>query len=118
MDGGVRSVASADLAVGSWLVVIVAALPSSELPARLTAEIAAIEAAGCRIVAVMLDAASEAAVGPDRMDETRQSLVFEAGLRQGRTAAGDVAERIASGVQNGESRRDGRPAPMPMPRRR
>jgi NTE family protein len=91
MDGGLRSAMSADLAAGSRMVVIIAALPGTEWPVLLAAEVAAIEAAGGTVVPIRLDSTSDAALGPDRTDETRQELAFEAGLRQGRAASGAVS---------------------------
>lgn len=96
VDGGVRSVLSADLASGSRLVVIVAALPGTALPPLVADELATVEAAGGEIVQVRLNAASEAALGPNRMDESRRSLVFQAGLRQGEVAAEEVSARLES----------------------
>ena len=101
MDGGLRSLMAADLASGSRFVLIVAALPGTHWPARLAAEVAAIEAAGGEIVEIRPDAASEAAFGPDRTDESRQTLVFEAGFKQGSALAGDVSGRMESRVSNG-----------------
>jgi NTE family protein len=96
MDGAVRSPTSADLATGSDLVVIVAAPPRSEQSDRqIAAETADVRAAGGEIVEIRPDADSGAAFGPDAMDSSRQLLVFEAGVRQGRAAAGDLAARIS-----------------------
>jgi NTE family protein len=96
MDGGVRSAMSADLALDSRVTVLVAALPGREHPTQLRAEIAAIEGRGGRIVEVRPDAEAEAAFGADRMDETRQPLVFEAGRRQGGAVASDVLAHLDS----------------------
>ena len=54
----------------------------------------AVRAVGDKIMEIRPDAESGAAFGPDAMDGGRQSLVFEAGLRQGRATAGDVVVRI------------------------
>ncbi len=95
MDGGLRSPTSADLASDSRVIVIVAATPHTEpIDRQLAAETAAVRVAGGEIVEVRPDAASEAAFGPDRMDGTRQPLVFEAGLRLGLAAAPEVAARM------------------------
>jgi NTE family protein len=91
VDGGLRSGMSADLAAGSRVVVIIAAFPGTEWPPLLAAELATVEGAGGRVVAIRLDPMSEAALGPDRTDETRQEVAFEAGLRQGRAASGAVS---------------------------
>jgi NTE family protein len=95
MDGAMRSPTSADLATDSDLVVIVAAPSRSEQSDRQIATATAdIRAARGEIVEIRPDAESGAAFGPDAMDSSRQSLVFGAGLRQGRAAASDVAARI------------------------
>jgi len=95
MDGAMRSPTSADLAIGSDVVVIVAAPSRSEQSDRqIAAETATIRAAGGEIVEIRPDAESSTAFGPDPMDSNRQSLVFEAGLRQGSAWAGDIASRI------------------------
>jgi NTE family protein len=96
MDGAVRSPTSADLATNSDVVVIVAAPSRSEQSDRqIAAETADVRAAGGAIVEIRPDAESGAAFGADAMDSSRQPLVFEAGLRQGRAAAGDLAARIS-----------------------
>lgn len=94
VDGGVRSALSADLAAGSRLVVIVAALPGVDLPPLIAEEIRRVEATGGVIVQIRPDAQAEGAIGPNRMDETRQPLVFEAGVRQGTGAANEVSARL------------------------
>jgi NTE family protein len=95
MDGAMRSPTSADLAVGCDLVVIVAAPSRSEQSDRqIAAETAGIRAAGGEIIEVRPDADSSDAFGPNSMDASRQSLVFEAGLRQGRAVAGEIAVRL------------------------
>src|SRR6266536_520614 len=81
MDGAMRSPTSADLATGSDVVIIVAAPSRSEQSDRqIAAETADIRAAGGEIVEIRPDAESGAAFGPDAMDNSRQPLVFGAGL--------------------------------------
>jgi NTE family protein len=95
MDGGMRSVTSADLAEGSEVVVIVAAPSRSELTDRQIAdETAAIREAGGSIVEIRPDAASAEAFGEDPMDGSRQALVFEEGRRQGRAMADRVSAAL------------------------
>jgi NTE family protein len=95
MDGAMRSPTSADLATNSDFVLIVAAPSRSEQSdGQIEAETADIRAAGGEIVEIRPDAESGEAFGPDAMDSRRQPLVFAAGLRQGRAAAGDVAARM------------------------
>jgi NTE family protein len=92
MDGAVRSPTSADLAAESDAVLIVAVPSRSERSDRqIAAETAAIRAGGGEIIEIRPDVESGQAFGPDPMDRSRNSLVFEAGLRQGLAAAGDVA---------------------------
>jgi NTE family protein len=95
MDGAIRSPTSADLAAGSDVVVVVAAPSRSEQSDRqIAAETADVRAAGGTIVEIRPDAESGAAFGPNAMDDSRQPLVFAAGLRQGRAAASNLAARI------------------------
>jgi NTE family protein len=95
MDGGMRSVTSADLAEGSDVVVIVAAPSRNELTDRQIAdETAAIREAGGSIVEIRPDAASAEAFGEDPMDGSRQALVFEEGRRQGRA----IADRVSAAL--------------------
>jgi NTE family protein len=96
MDGAVRSPTSADLATGSDVVVIVAAPSRSEQSdQQIAVETADVRAAGGQIVEIRPDSESGAAFGADAMDSSRQPVVFEAGLRQGRAAASDVAARLS-----------------------
>jgi NTE family protein len=95
MDGAIRSPTSADLAAGSDVPVIVAAPSRSERSDRqIAAETAEVRGAGGTIVEIRPDVESGVAFGPNAMDDSRQPLVFAAGLRQGRAAASDVAARI------------------------
>jgi NTE family protein len=96
MDGAVRSPTSADLATGSEIVVIVAAPSRSEQSDKqIAAETVDVRAAGGEIVEIRPDAESGMAFGADAMDSSRQPVVFEAGLRQGRAAASGVAARLS-----------------------
>ncbi len=96
MDGAVRSPTSADLATGSEVALIVAAPSRSEQSdQQIAAETVDVRAAGGEMVEIRPDAESGAAFGADAMDSSRQPVVFEAGLRQGRAAAGDLAARIS-----------------------
>jgi NTE family protein len=95
MDGAIRSPTSADLAVGSDVLVIVAAPSRSEQSDRqIAAETAEVRAAGGTIVEIRPDVESGVAFGPNAMDNSRHPLVFAAGLQQGTAAASDVAARI------------------------
>jgi hypothetical protein len=62
-------------------------------PTSIAAETVDVEAAGGEIVEIRPDAESGAAFVADAMDSSRQPVVFEAGLRQGRAAASDMVAR-------------------------
>jgi NTE family protein len=96
MDGAMRSPTSADLAVGSDFVLIVAAPSRTEATDRQIAEeTAGIRAAGGRVVEIRPDMAAIEAFGSDPMDGTRLPLLFETGRRQGNDASGDVIAGLA-----------------------
>ena len=93
MDGGVRSIASADLAAGYETVLVIA--PISTQPAGigpvvlrdLNSEVADLRRDGATVETVLPDEASLAAFGPNMMDPTFREPALQAGLRQGREAA-------------------------------
>jgi NTE family protein len=101
MDGGVRSIASADLAAGYDRVLIIA--PISTQPEGigpvvlrdLKAEIAELERGGTSIEAVLPDAATLAVFGPNMMDPSLREPSLREGLRQGREAAERVRTLLA-----------------------
>lgn len=88
MDGGVRSVTNADLAVGAQSVVVIAptvgmfrASPAEELRSL----------DGARTMLLTPDATARAAIGPNILDPGRRSAALAAGLAQGAALARDVA---------------------------
>lgn len=91
MDGGMRSAANADLAAGAERVLILVPGPESSPlgPALPAAELAALGDA--RVSTVFADADSMAAMGMNPLDPTTRGPAAEAGRRQGRAVAADVA---------------------------
>lgn len=98
MDGGVRSTTNADLAGGYDTVLVIAPIGARQdgidpLSRRLSeAEIEALTAGGSRADLVFPDAPSLEAMGINRMDATRQKITAEAGARQGRELASQIAD--------------------------
>lgn len=94
MDGGVRSLTSADLAAGCDEVVVVsllaAARPGTDpdpLTARQEAELATLREAGATVRLYAPDAEARQQLGPNLMDFSRRAAAAEAGLVQGRAEA-------------------------------
>jgi NTE family protein len=95
VDGGVRSATNADLAAGYETVVIVAPLatPAHPLGHRLVGrEIAELQARGTATELLLPDHEAMAAFGGNIMDASRIGPAAEAGVRQGRAFAGQLAE--------------------------
>jgi NTE family protein len=96
IDGGIASVTSADLATGHDAVCIVAPVGRtgtgmSGLAGRqITAEVAALEQGGAKVLVVEPDEGALQAFGPNLMDPNRRARAAEAGLRQGK----DNADRL------------------------
>ena len=94
MDGGMRSATNADMARGHDLVVVIALRVLGDTGERrrepLDGEIEALRGAGARVELIMPDAASQGAFGPNLMDARRRPGAAEAGLAQGRAAAGEL----------------------------
>jgi NTE family protein len=103
VDGGVRSVANADLAAGAGRVVIVAPVAAGlrhmASPGR---QAAALAAAGARVVVVRPDRAAERAIGHNVLDLSRRAAVA----------------RVGRARRGGSRCRPGRLAGRPQPRRR
>lgn len=90
IDGGVRSVANANLALGCDRVVVLAPTTAAVRRAdRPAAQVAAL-GAGVRSIIVSPDAASRAAIGPNVLDPARRALAAQAGRAQ----AAAVADRV------------------------
>ena len=88
VDGGVRSVANADLAAGYERVVIVAPVAAGigQMPSP-GRQAAALAAAGARVVLVRPDRAAVRAIGRNVLDVSRRAAAATAGRAQARTAA-------------------------------
>jgi NTE family protein len=67
---------------------------------RVRVEQAAVRSAGARVMTVKPDPEAAAAIGPNRMDGTRDPAVAAAGFRQGR----EISERIAGWLDSSASR--------------
>lgn len=92
MDGGMRSLANADLAAGADRVLILVPGPEESPmgPALQPAELAALEPA--RIHAIFADDASLAAIGLNPLDPSTRPPAARAGREVGRRAAPQVAK--------------------------
>lgn len=95
LDGGVRSIANADLAAGYGRVVviapIVAALRRTDRPA---AQVAAL-GPGVRTAVVVPDAAARTAIGSNVLDPARRPAAAQAGREQAATVADRVRQAWA-----------------------
>jgi NTE family protein len=94
MDGGIRSMTNADLALGARHVVVLAPLGYSEgnpVSGHLRAEAARLRASGCRVDVIVPDAASLLALGDNVLDPARRIPSAQAGLAQGLAAAAALA---------------------------
>ena len=92
-DGGVRTIANADLAAGSDPVLILAPLAEANVPVAIPAhELAALEPA--RVKVVCADVASVAAFGSNPLDPATAAVSARAGYEQGRRIAAGVAEFV------------------------
>lgn len=91
MDGGVRSMTSADLAVGCDEVLVLSLLAPAgadgaddPITARQEAELATLREAGATVRVIAPDDDARRAMGPNLMDFSRRAAAAEAGLAQGR----------------------------------
>lgn len=90
MDGGVRSVANADLAAGADRVLVLAPMGTTEpFPSEQSLErsVAELRARGAEVALVAPDGASAAAIGDNALDPATRRPAAEAGRAQGRTLA-------------------------------
>lgn len=93
VDGGVRSPVNADLAHGAERVVVLAPIVRGigpQIPAA--PQVAALRAAGSRVLLVAPDAAAVAAIGRNVLDPARRA----GSARAGRAQAADVTDAIAA----------------------
>ncbi len=88
MDGGIRSSNNADLMTGQPVVLVLAPMADPFL----APELALLEAAGQRVLAVTPDEDSLAAAGPNPLDTTVRTPSAEAGRAQGHRIADQVRE--------------------------
>ncbi|MGC4889817.1 patatin-like phospholipase family protein [Micromonospora sp. DT227] len=92
VDGGVRSPVNADLAAGARRVVVLAPTSAAVGPMpRVSAQVAALRAAGARVAVVAPDRAARAAIGRNVLDPTRRAASARAGFAQAGAVAGEVA---------------------------
>ncbi len=99
MDGGVRSLTNADLAVGCDEVVVLSLIdrapdgaPADPITAGVLRECASLEEAGATVRVIAPDAQAREGLGPNLMDFSRRAEALEAGLVQGRAAAARLAD--------------------------
>jgi NTE family protein len=86
MDGGIRSLTNADLAIGARHAVVLAPLgwgDDNPVSGHLRDEVAQLRATGCRVDVIVPDAASLAALGDNVLDPARRAPSAECGLAQG-----------------------------------
>ena len=94
IDGGVRSVTNADLALGHDRVLVVAPMTvpaGSPVGAGLEREVAELEAAGASVVVVTGDEEAVAAFGSNPLDPATRAPSARIGFAHGRRVALDVA---------------------------
>ncbi|MNX22022.1 Patatin-like phospholipase [compost metagenome] len=93
MDGGIRSMTNADLAMGFGTVVVLAPLgygDGNPLSGHLRQELQMLRAAGAQAHAVLPDPASVQAIGDNVLDPSRRADCADAGFRQ----AGAIAQAV------------------------
>jgi NTE family protein len=94
IDGGLASTANAGLMTGYDKLLVLAFRPvgpgGDRMQARLEAQIAALRAGGADLLAILPDAASQAAIGPNGMDVRRRPEIAHAAIAQGRAAAARI----------------------------
>lgn len=94
MDGGIRSLTNADIALGASQVLVIAPLGWAEgnpVSGHLRAEVARLREAGTRVNVIVPDPASAEAMGDNVLDPARRAPSARAGLAQGLRAAASVA---------------------------
>lgn len=91
IDGGVRSIANADLASGAERVVVLAPVTfARRRSGRIATQLATLGPA-VRSIVVTPDAASRAAIGTNVLDPARRGVSAQVGRKQGSDIAGAVA---------------------------
>jgi NTE family protein len=93
IDGGMRSTANVDLAAGCARVAVLAPTTGGFSAAtRVAAQVAALRAAGARVVVASPDAAARRAIGRNVLDPARRAAAARAGRAQAAAAAAGFAE--------------------------
>jgi NTE family protein len=92
MDGGVRSSTNADLAEGAGIVLVLAPMPAAMTTDLDAVEIGVLEAGGSTVAVLRVDDDAQAAMGANPLDPAMRAPALEAGQRQGKLAAADLAE--------------------------
>lgn len=94
MDGGLRSMTNADLAMGAKRVLVISPLGYSDanpVSGHLRAELAQLQTQGAKVLVLAPDAASLAAIGLNILDPGKSTAVALAGLQQGQQWAAQVS---------------------------
>jgi len=94
MDGGIRSLTNADIALGASRVLVIAPLGWGEgnpVSGHLRAEVARLREAGACVNVIVPDPASAEALGDNVLDPARRAASARAGLAQGLRVAASVA---------------------------
>ncbi len=94
MDGGIRSLTNADIAIGAASVLVIAPLGWAEgnpVSGHLRAEVARLRETGARVKVIVPDPASAEAMGDNVLDPARRAPSARAGLAQGLREAATVA---------------------------
>lgn len=85
MDGGIRSMTNADMAIGCSKIIVLAPLgyrDGNPVSGHLRGELQALRAAGSRVHAVLPDTLSEHAIGDNVLDPALRAASAEAGFKQ------------------------------------
>jgi NTE family protein len=107
MDGGARSATNADLARGCRTAIVMAPTAGINHPlaklsvVRLDRELQILRESGCKVAVVVPDAATEKAFGRSGTDDVRNAAALEAGRREGRDKAGELAGLLSDLVARG-----------------
>ena len=94
MDGGLRSMTNADLAMGAKRVLIISPLGYSDanpISGHLRKEARQLQTQGASVLVLEPDAESLAAMGSNILDPSRSPAAAKAGLQQGRQLAALVS---------------------------
>jgi len=101
VDGGLRSADNADLAAGDASVIIlspIGGVAPNGGASTLTAEVASLEAAGARVIAIEPEPEARSAMGINALDPSTRAAAAQAGRRQGRREAPRVSEWASAGA--------------------